>query len=89
MNLETLLPPQSFTQAELHEIAVALTKPAVQKYFKNEQASAIKAIANGLPKEGESDTAYLRKQAQVIGALNVWEVLLKIEKPTESGSSQS
>jgi hypothetical protein len=89
MNLANILPEQTFTHAELLEIAQCMTKPAVVKYLKNEQATALKAIAEGLPKEGETDAAYLRKQAAVIGALNVFESLLNIEKPTEAGSSQS
>lgn len=84
MNLEKLLPPATFSTAELVEIAAAITKPAVVKYLKNEQATALKAIGNGLPKEGESDTEYLRKQAQVVGSLAVFEGLLGIENPNPS-----
>ena len=87
MNLDKLIPNAEFSTAELHEIATALTKPAVVKYFKNEQAVALKAIANGLPKDGESDTGYLRRQAVVVGGLQIFEALLAIEKPTQAGSS--
>lgn len=84
MILDSLFAPQAFTTAELHEIAEALTKPAVVKYFKNELATGFKGIANGRPKDDETDTAYLRRQATVTGANLVWEQLLSIQKPQQS-----
>lgn len=91
MNLDKLLPPVPFAAAELHEIAKAMHVPAVRKYLLDQQAKAIKSIANGLPndKEGETDAAYLRRQAVVVGQLHVFEVLLSIEKPVEAGEVQS
>lgn len=81
MNLDTIFPAIELSHAELHEIATALTQPAVKKYFKQMQAGAFKAIANGLPKEGQSDAEYLREQAQVVGTLAALETLLSIETP--------
>lgn len=87
MNLEKIFPDVSFTVSELQEIATALTRPSVIKYCKSEQISAFKAIANGQPKEGESDAEYLRRQAQVVGQLQVWEAILSVEKPTDPSPS--
>lgn len=84
MNLDALFPTVFFTSAEMKQIAKAVTHHSAVKYFKSQQALAFKAIANGLPKEGETDANYLRRQAQVIGQLQVWEALLAIEKPPES-----
>lgn len=89
MNLDKLFPTPSFTTVEMTEIARSVTHHSAVKYFKSQQAAAFKAIANGLPKEGETDAAYLRRQAQVIGQLQVWEALLDIEKPPEAGDRES
>lgn len=89
MNLDIAFPSPKFTTAEMTELAKHLTSPSVIKYFKDQQISTFKAIANGLPKEGESDAEYLRRQATVVGQLTVWEILLSIEKPTEPGSPES
>jgi hypothetical protein len=79
--LETAFPQQSFTNAELHEIAEAMTKPAVRKYLLSEQRTCIKAIANGEPAKDESAESYLRRQAKVQGGLAVLEGLLSIDRP--------
>lgn len=89
MNLDKLLPPVSFTTAELYEIAKSLTQNAVVKYLKNEQANAFKAVANGLPKEDETAESYLRRQSFVLGQLAVFEALLGVEKPVEPGSAEA
>lgn len=89
MNLDNLMPRQQFSTAELHEIAETLHKPALRKYLKHQQVEFVKAIGNGLPSEDQTDTAYLRKQAVVVGGLQVLEVLLSVAKPAEAGSVQS
>jgi hypothetical protein len=81
MNLDNLFPEQPWTTAELHELADYLTKPVVRKYFKSLQINSFKDIANGLPKPGESDAEYLRRQAIVAGSLQAIEQLLEIKKP--------
>lgn len=86
MNLDYAFPTQTFANAELVEIAEALNKPAVKKYLRHQQGISIKAIANGLPKEGESAESYLRRQATVVGGLGVLEALLQIEKPASASS---
>lgn len=89
MLLDNLLKEKQFHTAELHEIAEALTKPAVRKYFEQQQIKALKSIVSGQPKEGESDSAYLRREAEVRGVLSLLEVLLEIQSPAQAGESQS
>lgn len=79
MNLDILIPDVEFSTAELHQIADAISTPAVRKYLKNQQAKLIKAIGNGLPKEEESAESYVRRQSVVVGGLAVYESLLTIE----------
>jgi hypothetical protein len=84
MNLDKVFPYVSFTSAEMAEIATAINKPAVQKYLKHQQGEFIKGIGNGLPDEGESAESYVRRQAVVVGNLEVLEQLLGIEPATAS-----
>lgn len=81
MNLDHIFPEQQFSNTELHEIAVAMNNPAVKKYLAHQQREYVKAIANGLPREGETAESYLRRQATVVGSLEVLEALLGIEAP--------
>lgn len=81
MNLEKAFPDVVFSNTELYEIATAMNNPSVKKYLVHQQREFIKGIANGLPAEGESAESYLRRQAVVVGSLEVLESLLGIEAP--------
>lgn len=84
MNLASLFPPVQFSNAELMEIAKAMNNPAVKKYLRVQQGEYVKGIANGLPNEATNESAesYVRRQAVVVGSLEVIESLLSIEAPT-------
>jgi hypothetical protein len=84
MNLDYFFPSKTFATAEMVEIAEAFTKPAVKKYLSQEAGKLIRDIANGLPAAGEDAESYLRRQAQVVGGLAVYEALLQIQNPSIS-----
>lgn len=85
MNLDNIFGPEEvFSTAELHVIAECLGNPTVKKYIRNEARSSAKAIASGLPMQGETADKYLLKQAQVVGNLAAFETLLDITLPTPS-----
>lgn len=80
-NLIKLLPVKEFTTAELHELSEFLNKPSVHKYLLHLQAEGVRAIGNGMPKEGESAEHYIRRQAMFVGSLATLETLLSIDPP--------
>lgn len=84
--LPNIFPETKFTTTELTILAENFTHPVVKKYLLSEARSSLEAIATGLPKEGESAEEYLRRQAQVVGGMRVYEALLAIETPKKSSS---
>ncbi len=86
-SLDSIFPDLQFSTTELIEIANVMNSPLIRKYLTSCAAIALKDIGQGLPKENETAEAYLLKQAQVVGSLNTFRMLLSIEKSTFSKES--
>ena len=78
----------SFSTSETHEIAEALRKPAVVKYLKSLAfGNAVQIVVS--PKEGQSDTEYIRTQEQLRGGIAMVETLLSVKEADKEEQPQS
>lgn len=76
-----LFPTTTFTTTELVELALEFNKPVVKKYLHMLAVTAVRDLAHGQRKAGESAESYLERQAVVSGGLAAIEQLLNIEAP--------